>query len=170
MAISKACKLLGLFCLIGVMGFSTHAQADDQSSGCGIGWQVLKKNSLISSTTRAWINATFSNTIAMTSGTSGCAKHSIVQNEKKAIHYTESNLGQLMIEVANGDGEHLRGLASVMGCSEESFADFSKATQGHYADIFPDSNVSAKDVLRQVRQVINAGPSLASQCQSIIRS
>ena len=78
---------------------SVSAMAGDSSSGCGLGWQVFKDNSLVSSSSRAITNVTFLNTGAMTFGTSGCAKHSIVKNEAKAIHYAQANQNQLMVDL-----------------------------------------------------------------------
>ena len=140
------------------------AQAEDQSGGCGMGWKVAPQNSLISSTTRSYVNLTFSNTIGMTSGTSGCAKHSIVQKEKEAIHFAESNQGQLMIEMAQGEGENLRGLAAVMGCSEAGTAALSKSVQQHYPQIFPSSSTSATQVLDSVRSVMSGDPVASVEC------
>ena len=154
-------KILGL----GFLAYAgIAAQAADQSSGCGMGWSVAPKNSLLSSSTRSLVNATFSNTIGMTSGTSGCSKHSIVQNEKKAIHFAEANQGQLVIEMAQGQGEHLRSLAAVMGCSPASAHRFGSATQRGYTKIFPANEVSASQMLEGVKSVIQTDPMLASQC------
>ena len=140
------------------------AHADDGSSGCGMGWKIAPHNSLISSTTRSYVNVTFSNTSGMTSGTSGCARHTIVQNEKKAIHFAEVNQGQLMIEMAQGQGEHLRGLVAILGCADSSAAQFGVATQSGYSRIFPTSATTPSQMLDGVRSVIQSEPKLAKQC------
>ena len=101
--------IIGLLALIS----ATSVMAADSSSGCGMGWQVAPNQSLISSSTRSIVNATFSNTIAMTLGTSGCAKHSIVKNDAKGIHFAEANLNQLAIEMARGNGEFVTSFSSV---------------------------------------------------------
>jgi hypothetical protein len=140
------------------------ASAADSSSGCGLGWQVAPKNSLISSTTRAYVNATFSSTIGMTMGTSGCAKHSIVQNDKRAIHFAEVNQGQLMIEMAQGRGEHLRGLVATLGCDPAGFDDMARALQSDYSSIFPSlSGTSAPQMLNGVKASLSKSR-LAQQC------
>ncbi len=56
--------LTGIFGLFVALITSSTTYAADSSSGCGIGWQVLPKQSLVSSFSRAMINGTFSNTIA----------------------------------------------------------------------------------------------------------
>ncbi len=59
------------------------ASAEDKSSGCGLGWKVTSRQSLLSSYVRYITNAVTTSTFAMTSGTSGCDSHSIVKNDKK---------------------------------------------------------------------------------------
>lgn len=154
-----------VFALGLAVSFSSSALAADQSSGCGMGWQVANKNTLISSTTRAWVNATFSSTIAMTMGTSGCAKHSIVKREMEAIHFAEANQGQLMIEMAQGRGEHLRGLVATLGCNAASFPAMASAMQANYANIFPAMTAtSAPEMLNGVKAAISKDSTLSMQC------
>jgi len=157
-------RFLSLFAICAALASGT-AQAEDQSGGCGMGWKIAPKNSLISTTTRAYVNATFSSTIGMTLGTSGCAKHSIVQNDKRAIHFAEVNQGQLMIEMAQGRGEHLRGLVATLGCNPAGFSDISRAIQADYSNIFPSmSDTSAPQMLNGVKAAISKQQGLAQQC------
>src|SRR4051812_42395838 len=90
------------------------SRAQDSSSGCGLGWAVSQRQSLLSSWIRNSTNVTFSNTIAMTFGTSGCARHDLVLNEKKPIYFAEANFNRLMIEMAEGHGEFLGAFAEVL--------------------------------------------------------
>jgi hypothetical protein len=147
-----------------MVGLTGSVWAADSSSGCGLGWKVAPSNSLISSTTRTYVNLTFSNTSGMTSGTSGCAKHSIVQNEMKAVHYAEANYGRLMTEMAEGDGEHLRGFAITLGCNPAAAGAFGKATQDNYSTIFPSETAVPAEMLQGVRNMIQREPALQSQC------
>lgn len=102
--------------------FKNTAGSDD-SSGCGYGWQVTKGKTISASSTRASTNSTASNTIAMTMGTSGCEKHSIVKADRVQEFYTEVNFENILAEMAEGQGEYLTAFASVMGCSNvDAFA------------------------------------------------
>ncbi len=159
-------KLNSLVCLASILFFAAGAaHAEDGSSGCGMGWKVAPKNSLLSSTTRTYVNATFSSTIGMTLGTSGCAKHSIVQNEKRAIHFAEVNQGQLMIEMAQGRGEHLRGLVATLGCDPTGFDEMARALQADYSSIYPSySGTSASEMLQGVKASIGKNRRLSQQC------
>lgn len=137
-----------------LMAFGMNAYAADGSSGCGLGWEVLPKNSLVSSYSRTITNAVTSSTLGMTSGTSGCAKHSIVENSKKDIHYAESNFHELMMEMSQGQGEHLKGFALAMGCTGAEVGAFSKATQSNYGEIFSNSKVQPADLVRNTRSTM----------------
>jgi len=141
-------KLTVMFGLILSAG-SLHAE--DKSSGCGLGWQVLSKNSLLSSYTRAVTNAVTSSTSGMTSGTSGCDKHSIVKKEDMDIHYAEANFHSLMTEMAKGNGPYLQGFAMVLGCQGMQIDQFSRSTQKNYDQIFPVNHSSPAGVVESVR-------------------
>ena len=154
-------KIMTLIALV----FATSAIAGDSSSGCGFGWQVAQRQSLISSSTRSLVNATFSNTIAMTLGTSGCAQHSIVNNEAKGIHFAEANLNPLTIEMARGNGEFVASFASVFGC--QNSAVFGSIVQANYETILPSSKTSGVELYNNVKTQIKNNASLASTCSLI---
>lgn len=154
--------LLGLMVL--ALLTISHARAADSSSGCGLGWMILKKNSLVSSFSRALTNYTFSSTLGMTSGTSGCTQHSIVKVDKKPMHYTESNHHALMAEMAAGKGEALETYAAVLGCSPQVRAKFSKTMQNSYGKIYDNVDINPMDVLKNVRAQIANDPVLSKNC------
>ncbi|MBC98930.1 MAG: hypothetical protein CME63_14395 [Halobacteriovoraceae bacterium] len=153
-------KCLTLLSLIFILSVS-NPQAADQSSGCGLGWMVFKDNSLISSALRATTNAMFFNTIGMTFGTSGCARHSIVMNDKKTLHFTEANHNELKLEVAQGSGEHLNGLSHLMGCSPEVF---SSTLQKNYNRVFTKENISPRELVNNIQAQVVSEENLARGC------
>lgn len=144
---------------------ATSAFAADSSSGCGMGYEVAPKQSLVSSSTRSIVNATFSNTIGMTLGTSGCAKHSIVKNEAKGIHFAEANMNQLAVEMARGNGEFVQGFASVFGCQDSSA--FGSMVQAKYELVLPSTNTSGVELFNNVKAEIKNNAVLASSCSLI---
>lgn len=147
------------------IAFSSLTFAGDSSSGCGLGWQVLPKQSLVSSFTRSLINATFSNTIAMTLGTSGCARHSIVYNEKKGIHFVEANKNELMIEMAQGQGEVLMAMGEVFGCTNGQ--DFGSLVQKNYEKIVPSSLIESAELYQNLKSEIIKDANLSKTCTVI---
>ncbi len=80
------------------------------------------------------------------------------------MYFAEANQGQLMIEMAQGQGEHLRGLAAIFGCKGSSAARFEAATQAGYSNIFPSINTTPAQMLDGVKSVIQSEPALAVQC------
>lgn len=139
--------------------------AEDKSSGCGLGWQVSKDKSLVSSSIRATTNNLFYlNYFGMTSGTLGCAYHSIVLNDKKSLHYAEANYNNLQVEMAEGRGETLATFAEVMGCHDSSIPAFNARVQSSYQKLFDGANDSPAVLIERVRQEIQSDASLASAC------
>ena len=151
--------------LIGALLFTSQIFAADSSSGCGLGWAVLKKNSLVSSFTRTFINATFSSTIGMTLGTSGCSQHSIVKNESKIIHFAEANHYQLQKEIAMGSGSYVTAFSGLIGC--ENNANFNSRIQKKFDKIYPDTTTSPNVALRNILKSIQEDQELSTNCQLI---
>ncbi len=142
--------ILGLVLLAGTV------QAEDKSSGCGLGWKVTSRNSIVSSYVRAITNASTSSTSGMTSGTSGCDNHSIVKTEKQDIHYAEANFHSLMTEMAKGQGPYLKGFAIVMGCQGAQVDSFSSLTQKNYNQIFPMNGTNPSEMLEATKQALSS--------------
>lgn len=135
----KTVLVLVLFALFA----TTSAFAADSSSGCGLGWSVSQKNSLLSSSVRSTTNTILPNTFSMTFGTSNCQQHSIVRNDKNPIFFVEANRDVLALESAQGEGEYLRSFAAVLGC-DANFPKFSHAVQSHYSTLFPTDGSPAQ--------------------------
>jgi hypothetical protein len=145
-----------LFLLISVPSLGA-----DSSSGCGLGWAIMKDNSLISSFSRAITNGTFLNSwFGMTSGTLGCARHSIVKNESKAIHYAEANHQELMINIAQGGGEVLEGFAHVVQYQGDVKI-LGEVVQRNFATIYPHQNTSPQQVIMNMQKVFSDPHALA---------
>ena len=144
---------------------TTSLFAADTSSGCGMGYEIAPKQSLVSSSTRSLVNATFSNSIAMTLGTSGCAKHSIVKNDAKGIHFAEANMNVLALEMARGNGEFVAGFASVYGCNNTEA--FGSMVQSNYETVLPSANTSGVELYNNVKAQIKNNATLSASCSLI---
>jgi len=119
-----------------VLAQTVYSAEGDTSTGCGLGWSVTKSMTTTAAITRASTNATFSNTFAMTSGTSGCAKHDIVKNDRMDLHFVEANHELLIAEAAIGDGEYLNGLTRALGCNNNGSRMLKEEMQKNYEQIF----------------------------------
>lgn len=139
---------------------SFQIYATDKSSGCGLGWQVLKKHSLVSSVLRSTTNGLFFNqTFGMTSGTSGCARHSLVKNESRGIHFVEANYHQLMIDMAQGKGEYLMGLAKAVDYKGD-MATFGKLIQKNYGKLFTSLNTTPLQLYQNFKNLFINDPQI----------
>ena len=138
--------------------------AADSSSGCGLGWKIVSDNSLISSYTRAMTNALTSSTFGMTSGTSGCSKHSIVKKDVEAATYAFTNFDSLKSDMSKGDGETLAGLGRLMGCNDASLGAFSSSVKSQYETVFPTANTAPEEMFYNVKSVISSNPNLVRSC------
>jgi len=147
-----------------LFAYTQNTFAADSSSGCGLGWEVTQKQSLLSSAVRTTTNTFLPNTFSMTSGTSGCQKHSIVKNDEAAVIYAVNNQHSLMMEMAEGKGEFLNGFAQVLGCDQSRFSDFAQFTQSHYGEIMNTASENGVELYRQVRSQMEASPALHGQC------
>jgi hypothetical protein len=129
---------------------------------------LLKKNSLISSSLRNMTNATFSSSIGMTLGTSGCASHSIVHNDKRGLHFAEANLEILKADMAVGAGENIEAFALTMGCSAASVRDFATAMKHEYSYVVPAADVRADQLVERTKVVISTSSNLVHACASAV--
>jgi hypothetical protein len=148
--------------------FQLSAHAEDKSSGCGLGWKVTKRNSLVSSTVRSYTNMIGSQSSGMTSGTSGCDRHSIVKTEKAPLHFVEANRESLMIDMAKGHGEYLTAFAQVMGCSRESVSHFSSAAQKRSTSLLSAEEVSDTQIIETIQSTISEDPQLTVSCSQSV--
>ena len=153
--------IIGLMALVA----TTSVFAADSSSGCGMGYEVAPKQSLVSSSTRSIVNGTFSNTVAMTLGTSGCAKHSIVKNDAKGIHFAEANMNVLALEMARGNGEFVTTFASVYGCNNSEA--FGSMVQSNYESVLPSANTTGVELYNNVKTQIRNNATLSASCSLI---
>jgi hypothetical protein len=143
--------------------------SDDQSNGCGLGWSVTEKHSLLATTVRSFVERLVSGsaqTFGMTSGTSNCERHSIVKADKRGLHYADANYEQLRVEMAQGSGEYLTSFAAVLGCSPEAYSDFSAMIQSQYPNVFNSETKNPKVLLNDVKIRIQKNQKLSKNCQA----
>jgi len=149
--------LLVLVCL---SLFPLSAFADDQSDGCGLGWQVTQKTTFSATTTRGTTNGFVPPTFGMTSGTMGCARHDLAKKDEPAAIYAVNNYETLTVEMAEGRGEILTGFARTLGCDDGAISAFGQMTQKNYRNL-PSG---ALDMFRSVKTQISLDPVLAVSC------
>ncbi len=122
----------------------------DKSDGCGPGWYVYDKKTILGTTVRASFNPSGSNTFGMSSGTSNCEKHDLVLNDSLQRHFTDRNYNTIVTEMALGQGQFLNEYANVFGCEQQSF---SNLMQENFSKIVPqkqDSKVLIENIKKEI--------------------
>lgn len=121
------------------------------SAGCGLGSMVFEKdNTWWKQVFAHTLNASFSQSFAITLGTMNCDSPTpgkIAQVEA----YIEANKMALANDIAKGNGETISGLSKVYGCNDT--AAFGKALQTNYKTIYPSSDVGTNEVATNVNNI-----------------
>lgn len=160
-------KLIGL-----IMAFSllpAAAVLADEGAGCGLGKTLWEGQSgLLANISAATTNGSSgTQTFGITSGTSGCNADSTVKTEKEQEVFVAVNLENISQEMAQGNGEHLRALATLMGCSTSVYGEFAGMTQDKYEVLFPAADTSTLNLLSGLKREMSANPTLAGGCTRI---
>ena len=124
----KLFVVLGAVAMVGQAGLAMAANPDT-GPGCGLGklaWADYKNQKNIApQVMMATTNGTFgSGTFGISSGTSGCTNDGQVMAEQKTNVFANLNFDNLSQEMAQGRGEHLASLATLMGIPAEQHAAF----------------------------------------------
>lgn len=122
--------------------FSVQVFSADRSRGCGLGTLAAPKKTLVSTTTAEIIDGFSMPTrpFAITSGTSGCAKHDLVKNEIRVEHFVAINMEVLKMEIARGHGERIAALSHMVGCPDSYLNVFAQNLKRNYADFVEVTN------------------------------
>ncbi len=133
-----------------LLALSANVSATETGAGCGLGAEVMDGKSGKGSNIAAALlnNIVIPNTFFMTTGGGlmGCDVTQTVQKEKATEIFVASNMDQLSSEVARGDGEYLKVLATLMGVEDQDLTSFNKLAQTHYDELFLQSS-DAKTVI-----------------------
>jgi hypothetical protein len=135
-------------------------------AGCGFASTIISDKSQWSEVGKSLINMSTSsgtNTFAMTSGTSNCVESRADMQAMEQRVFMKVNFVNLSKEASQGDGENLRALSEVFGCSDsDGFTDFSRS---HFESIFNQED--SETVLKNFQNAIKADAVLSHQCQRI---
>ncbi|HWP94870.1 MAG TPA: DUF3015 domain-containing protein [Gammaproteobacteria bacterium] len=143
-----------LFVALGMMSIGTAVAKD--STGCGLGTMIFDgKSGVAPQVLAVTTNGTLGNqTFGITSGTLGCDQNGVISSSQKLGMFTGSNLDKLAQNMAAGEGEALATLADLMGIADEHKDAFYATTKAHFDAIFVSSEVTAEEVLTNLRAIL----------------
>ncbi|MCF6237139.1 MAG: DUF3015 domain-containing protein [Gammaproteobacteria bacterium] len=152
-------KLIG-----GIVLLSASSMAMATAPGgpdCGWGNMIFDGQSGIGPHFLASItNGTSGNaTFGMTSGTNGCSVDGSLSYGGESM--ISSIMDEFSSDVARGHGEALNAVAVMMGVEATDRSAFSKVTHENFTTIFPHANVTAKEVITALNDVMKSDARLA---------
>lgn len=157
-------KSFTIIALFGISLVAGSAVAADKSNGCGMGWYFSSNKTILASSIRQSTNSLSSNSVSMTSGTSGCSEHDLVKNEKRSIHFLEANFDHLRMDAAKGQGEFLAAFSETLNCDWQSLGRLGDTAQKNYGYIFSNSQNDSVGTLQRFRNIIFADKQLKNSC------
>ncbi len=162
----KKVLLLSVAVLFGMQAGLAMAANPDTGPGCGLGklaWSDYSHQKNIGpQVLMATTNGTFgSQTFGISSGTSGCTNDGKVMSEQKTTMFAQLNFENLSQEMAQGQGEHLASLATLMGVPVEHQAAFFAMTQERYASLVKAGEASPVAMVKAINDAFATHPVLA---------
>lgn len=131
------------------------AQADNDA-GCGLGTQLMNgKSGILFHLVATYTNGLLGNqTFGITSGTLGCNGNSQVTADADLRKFASTNLDQLSVEMASGEGEALTALASLYKIEAQDRAAFYTLTKSNYGTLISSDSVTAGDLLASLQTLM----------------
>ncbi|OLB56567.1 MAG: orotate phosphoribosyltransferase [Nitrospirae bacterium 13_2_20CM_2_62_8] len=144
----------------------------DTGPGCGLGklaWSDYKQQKHVGPQvlmgTTNWLPIP-SQPFAISFGTSGCTNDKKFWAEEKAKVFAQISFDNLSQEMAQGQGEHLASLATLMGVPAEHQAEFFAMTQERYLALIQAGDGSPAAMVEALHEAITHHPVLAKLATS----
>jgi len=132
--------------------------------GCGLGkllWREAEgKNKIVQQVLAATTNGTGMQTFGISSGTSDCTNDGVVKNDQKVPVFANVNFENLRQEMAQGRGEYLVSLATLLGVPADRRSEFFSLMQEKYATIFKSEQTTSSEMLIALNREMSAHPAL----------
>jgi hypothetical protein len=162
----KKVLLLSVSVFFGLQAGLAMAGNPDTGPGCGLGklaWNDYKgQKEIAPQVLMATTNGTFgSQTFGISTGTSGCTNDGKIMADQKTTVFASLNFEALSAEMAQGQGEHLASLASLMGVPAENQPAFFAMTQERYTSLVKSGEASPVALVKALNDAIAGHPVLA---------
>ena len=162
---SKKVLLLAVAILFGSQAGLAMAANPDTGPGCGLGklaWSDYKgQKEIAPQVLMVTTNGTGMNTFAISSGTSGCTNDGKIMSEHKTTVFASLNFDALTAEMAQGQGEHLASLATLMGVPAERQGEFFAMAQERYVSLVQVGEASPVALVKSLNDAVAGHPVLA---------
>ncbi len=160
----KVLLLAGAILFCSQAGLAMAANPDT-GPGCGLGklaWGDYKgQKEIAPQVLMVTTNGTGMNTFAISSGTSGCTNDGKIMGEHKTTVFASLNFDALTAEMAQGQGEHLASLATLMGVPAERQGEFFAMAQERYTSLVQAGETSPVALVKSLNDAVAGHPILA---------
>jgi hypothetical protein len=137
----------------------------DNGPGCGLGklaWMdYASQKQIAPQVMMATTNGTFgSQTFGISSGTSGCTNDGVIMKNKH-VSLTSATFESLGQEMAQGQGEHLASLATLLGVPEQDQPAFFALVQEKYTSLMESGRTTPLAMLQVLQAAMAQDPIFA---------
>jgi hypothetical protein len=146
MKLTSICLAVTTACVLTQAGPGYAAWGD--GPGCGLGKMIFpaQPKSILLQHLGSTSNVP-SQPFAISTGISGCTNNGMIVKEERTTLFASLNFENLSQEMAQGHGEHLVSLATLMGVPAERQAEFISLAQDRYLSLMEAGDVSPKAML-----------------------
>ena len=134
-------------------------------AGCGLGSMVIGSKPGMEQVFAATTNGTSgSQTFGITSGTSNCGDHGLVNLSKEREVFAQENYTSLVKEMAQGKGESLSTLASLYQCPAATHGEFGTLVQEKFDYLVANDQTTSAELLSKLDGQLMQHSKLANSC------
>jgi hypothetical protein len=139
--------------------------------GCGLGARLwadsISKKHILQQSSIATTNLTGFQTFAITSATSGCTNDGVIARNETITVFVGANFDDLLQEMAQGSGEHLTALATLIGVPAHLHPSFFLLSQDRYALLIPLDNATPVALLQHLYEGMKIHPLLKETLKTV---
>ncbi|OGW70236.1 MAG: hypothetical protein A3A88_00875 [Nitrospirae bacterium RIFCSPLOWO2_01_FULL_62_17] len=131
--------------------------------GCGLGADLFKdgKKSIMHQSVASTTNQLASQSLAITSQTWNCTNNGRFTKIEEATVFASLTFKNLSQEMAQGGGEHLASLATILGVPAEQQPEFFSMTQEKYTTLVQSDETTPAAMLKALQEAMAAHQMLA---------
>ena len=142
---------------------SAGSATADNGAGCGLGQQVFAGQSgLAAHVLAATTNGTsFNQLFGLSFDSLGCNGESVITAEFQRNVFVANNYDNIARDAAQGGGDHLQSLATLMKMQDEDAQRFYTLAQVNYDQLFSESQGGHDEWLQKLDSTLSADPALS---------
>lgn len=135
---------------------------------CGVGSMIFKGGQSISSQySENLTNLSLGETFSVTTGTSGCSNSGFTMVPQEELFYANANYEELQIEMSQGKGEILSGLAETMGCENISNVEFARFAKANFNKFKNSNSTTPNEFISNFRNEARHNEVISKNCRSM---